>query len=160
MSNDPDIFIVSGPDAPGVAEAGHMLEEMYRFMEQHGLMVPLAPGGKDKWLKSARQSMGRFSCLVMAKSNDHYTGFAYGAIRFLPDYLGSGKVGVVTHIYVRESERQSGIGKMMLDKLEQWFLEKGVSSVKLQVVSGNREARHFWKQSAYRNELTQYRKFF
>ena len=87
-------------------------------------------------------------------------GFAYGAVRFLPDYLGSDKVGVITHIYVRESHRGSGIGGNMLDKLEIWFREKGVSSIELQVVSGNKEAMRFWEQHSFKNELTQYRKFF
>jgi ribosomal protein S18 acetylase RimI-like enzyme len=145
-------------DNAGWDAVGELFAQMYSRMDEMGLMLPLAPGGDEKWLKMARNTAGNFGLVILAKEGKISVGFAHGMIKFLPDYLGGFAVGSITHIFVDDHSRQSGIGKAMVNILEDWFRAKKVHSVELQVITGNPAAKEFWKKLGYLKELQQYRK--
>lgn len=135
-----------------------LFTRMYSRMDELGLMLPLVPGGTDKWLKTARNTAGKFGLAILAKEGEKTVGFAHGMIKFLPDYLGGFAVGSISHVFVDDHSRQSGIGKAMVKLLEEWFRMKKVHSIELQVIIGNPAAKEFWKKLGYLEELQQYRK--
>jgi ribosomal protein S18 acetylase RimI-like enzyme len=137
---------------------GELFTRMYSRMDELGLKLSLAADGSEKWLKTARNTAGKFGIVILAKEGDQAVGFAHGMIKFLPDYLGGFAVGSITHVYVEDHYLRSGIGKAMVNLLEDWFRTKKVHSVELQVISGNPEAQEFWKKLGYQEELQQYRK--
>lgn len=140
-------------------EIGLMFNEMYDYMGSHGLLIGLSPEGAADWLGSVRKTAGRFSCLLFASVNGQPAGFAFGALKYLPDYLGGDLTGVVTHVFVRDAFRSEGIGRLLMAKLEEWFLARNAVSVELQVVAENRKAMEFYEELGYLHELNQYRKF-
>lgn len=85
-------------------------------------------------------------------------GFGAGLIRFAPDYLGSQKVGYISHVYVAPGNRCGGIGRALVLTLERFFECRGVSSIELQVLAGNPVAHAFWRSLGYEDELYQMRK--
>lgn len=139
-------------------EVGEMFVRMYARMDEMGLMLPLIPGGMEKWLKTAQNTAGRFGLVILAKKGEKAVGFAHGMIKYLPDYLGGFAVGSITHVYVDENSAGSGIGSTLVNLLEDWFREKKVHSVELQVIKGNPAAKKFWEKLGYLEELQQYRK--
>jgi GNAT superfamily N-acetyltransferase len=142
----------------GWEAVGELFSQMYSRMDQMGLMLPLAPGGSEKWLKTTRNTNGRFGLVILANKGDKAIGFAHGLIKYLPDYLGGYAVGSITHVYVDDDHTRSGAGKTMVNILEEWFRTKKVHSVELQVITGNPAAKEFWKKLGYVEELQQYRK--
>lgn len=151
-------IILESPDDPAWAQVETLLAKMYVVMQSRGLMLPLADNGPALWSASARNTAGRFSRTVLATLDEKPVGFAHGAIKFLPDYLGGGAVGTVTHIYVESQGRRTGTGKEMARVLEDWFREKKARSVELQVISENDEGITFWENLGYVPELLQFRK--
>lgn len=145
-------------DESGWEAVGELFNRMYSRMDDLGLMLPLAPGGTEKWLRTAQNTAGRFGLVILAKEGEKAVGFAHGVIKYLPDYLGGFPVGSITHVFVDENHTGSGIGKSMVGLLEEWFRSKKVHSVELQVISGNQGAKEFWKKLGYLEELKQYRK--
>ena len=131
---------------------------MYDDMLGHGLMLTLAGDGPQKWLDSVKKSLGRFGVLYISVSEKEISGFAHGSLRLTPDFLGNKKVGVVTHVFVKDVERREGAGKALVSSLEKWFADQQVHSVELQVLSDNLPALDFWKKLGYQTELQQYRK--
>jgi ribosomal protein S18 acetylase RimI-like enzyme len=131
---------------------------MYSRMDELGLMLPLAPDGAGKWLQTVKNTAGKFSVLILARHGEEDVGFAHGMIKFLPDYLGGYPVGSITHVFVDNDFARSGIGRAMVNLLEEWFRAKKVHSVELQVITGNQVAQEFWKKLGYMEELQQYRK--
>jgi ribosomal protein S18 acetylase RimI-like enzyme len=146
------------PDKPDWNEVGELFARMYARMDKMGLMLPLSKGGAEKWLKTVKNTSGKYGLLILAKNDEKAVGFAHGMIKFLPDYLGGYAVGTITHVYVNDDFERSGIGKAMVNLLEDWFRLKKVHSIELQVITGNHAANEFWKNLGYRDELIQYRK--
>jgi GNAT superfamily N-acetyltransferase len=135
-----------------------LVKSMYNYMERHGLMLILADEGAEKWLTSVSNTLGKYGMIVIAEDKDEIIGFAHGALKFLPDYLGNSKVGVLTHIYIEDKSRGAGTGKKLTEMLEDWFKSQHVDSVELQVISGNADAIKYWVKMGYDEELIQFRK--
>ena len=143
---------------PSFIQVEGLFLSMYSFMERHGLMIGLSEDGATKWIESIKKGLGRFGVLYIASVGGEIVGFSHGSIRLVPDYLGNRKVGVITHIYVNEKNRSSGIGEKLVKNLEKWFAGRKVHSVELQVLSPNQAGINFWKKLGYHTELVQCRK--
>lgn len=128
---------------------------MYREEAAYGSLAVLSPDGASLWLKGATAGLERFARLSVAEVDGRVVGFAHGTVRLLPDYIGGGAVGTVTHVYVAETARRLGVARLLMDSLEEWFSAKNVARVELTVVSGNEAGRAFWKASGYEVALHQ-----
>jgi len=146
------------PEQPDWNAVAELFTRMYTRMDEMGLLLPLSADGTEKWLKTARNTSGKYGLVILAKEEDKAVGFAHCLIKFLPDYLGGFAVGSITHVYVDNDARRSGIGKTLVKLLEEWFRMKKVHSIELQVIAGNPVAKEFWKSLGYEEELLQYRK--
>jgi GNAT superfamily N-acetyltransferase len=146
------------PDNPEWIAIGELFSRMYSVMKEMGLKLPLGEDGAGKWLKTAMNTAGKYGLVIIAKKDGVAIGFAHGMVKFLPDYLGGFAVGSITHVFIDGDSRRSGVGKALVNILEEWFLMKKVHSVELQVITRNPEADEFWKSLGYEVELHQYRK--
>ncbi|MEN8225774.1 MAG: GNAT family N-acetyltransferase [Bacteroidota bacterium] len=149
---------ITDRDDPVLTDVEHLFLDMYDYMQQHGLVIGLSSDGHQKWMEGMKNGLGRFGVLFVSLLNDKVTGFAHGSIRLSPDYLGNKKLGVITHIHLKESCRRQGAGNALVKALEVWFAEQHVHSVELQVLSDNLPARGFWNKLGYHDELMQCRK--
>ena len=149
---------VTQENDPDLVQVGMLFSEMYSEMKEQGLLLELADDGMDKWMTGMKSALGRFGVLAVAVREGQLVGFAHGALKLLPDYLGGHKAGIITHIYVSAPYRSRKVGRKLVEILEDWFAEKQVHSIELQVISKN-PARRFWEKTGYGLELYQYRKF-
>jgi ribosomal protein S18 acetylase RimI-like enzyme len=76
-------------------------------------------------------------------------GFAAGNIRLLPNYLGNKKVGYISHVFVTDNYKKQKIGNKLLAELENYFAEKTVKIIELEVLIENNSARKFWEKMGY-----------
>lgn len=153
-----DIQVVTlMPEDPALAQVEPLIDEMYEYMGRHGLLISLAPGGAGKLLRSMAASLQRTGLLVAARHEGTVHGFCYGTLRVSPEYLTDRLIGYVGHSYVREPFRGQRIGSRMFDVVADWFTTKGVSSIELQVLTGNLGGIRFWKSRGFEPELLQMR---
>jgi GNAT superfamily N-acetyltransferase len=143
---------------PALDDVERLLGEMYEYMQQHGLMLPLAQNGAQKLRRSMESSLGRTGVLFVARNASGTAGFIHGMLRLTPDYLGGEVVGLLNHTYVREPFRKHGLGARLVSALNDWFVSKNVSSIELQVITGNTDAIEFWRSRGFAPELLQMRK--
>ena len=144
---------------PGVQE---LFNELYDYIgeTEKNLMLPPEKNASKMWIASIEKILGRFGELIVAVENDTVVGFAAGLLRFTPDLLGAKKVGYITYFYVTPAARKKNIAKKMLAELENWFREKNVHSIELQVTFNNTTGQGFWKAMGYQHEVIQLRKIF
>jgi ribosomal protein S18 acetylase RimI-like enzyme len=135
-----------------------LFQQMYNYMYNHHLLLPLSENGAELWTKQIQKSVGRLQALVIAQDANSIIGFGVGAIRLTPDYLGNKKIGFITHIFITPEKRIHGIGKKIVNKLEEWFLENTVDSIELEVLMGNDSGIEFWKKLGYQGNLIKMRR--
>jgi GNAT superfamily N-acetyltransferase len=149
---------IEDPEDMALDQVRQLFSEMYSHMREHGLMLELDAGGAEKWIASLKRTLKRFAVLQVAGNGEEIIGFAHGSLSLTPDYLGSKKIGVVTHIYVIPEYRSKKVATRLLDGLEDWFRGQKVHSIELQVLTQNLEALNFWRKMGYKSELFQFRK--
>lgn len=151
----PVVHILSAKDDPRCGAVAELFAAMYREEAAYGSLAVLAPDGAALWLKGATAGLERFARLAVVEVNGQVVGFAHGTVRLLPDYLGGGAVGSITHIYVASSARRAGAASELLGSLEDWFRTKSVARTELTVMAGNDAGRAFWKACGYEVALHQ-----
>lgn len=153
------IIQIKETDIDFLSQVQKQFAAMYVHMKDKGLKLQLADEGEKKWIISIKKTLGRFSALFVVLDDKKVAGFVFGIIKFTPDYLGSKKIGSLTHQYLDPDYRGKGLGDKLLKALEKWFEEKNVSSVEVQANIYNAESRKYFEKNAYENELVQLRKF-
>lgn len=153
-----EIIEVNRNDNELLLQAEGLWEAFYGSMAGQGLMIPLAQGGTTEWRRSIEGALGRTMHLVLAMNEARAVGMALGSLRLLPAYLGGKLCGYVNGLYVDPGFRGSGLGRELNAALDEWFASRNVTSVELQVLSGNIAARQFWQKMGYQDELLQMRR--
>lgn len=158
MDNSIEIRELSNTDERLLTQTEQLFLNLYQHINSKGLLLPLIENGEKLWIESVKNTLGRYSILAAAIDNNYAIGFGYGMLKFLPDYLGGHKVGVITHFYIESEYRKKQIGKAICEKLSNWFVQQKVHSVEVEVAAINPEAEKFWKQMGFQHELVQLRK--
>ena len=135
-----------------------LFTRMYTHMTAHGLRLALATDGAKLWVESAARGQDRSSQLVVCTVDGELMGFAHGAIKLAPGYLGGEKFGSITHVFVEDRFRTRGLGRQLVKALEAWLMKQGSRSIELQVLCENAGAISFWRSLGYQDELLQLRR--
>ncbi len=72
---------------------------------------------------------------------------------------GTGTMGLLDQIYVRESARGMGVGQRLLAAAMEWFATKGISRVKLHSYAWNRGAQSLYEKMGFRPYAISYEAF-
>ena len=62
-------------------------------------------------------------------------------------------IGEIDSIFLDESQRSSGLGKLLVEKALQWFNEKGLSQLTVSIAHGNEEVIPFYEQFGFKPRL-------
>lgn len=135
------------------------LVELWLSLQQHAeksnpLIWRITNEGKSllrqKFEKALRNSNSR---IVVAEMSGEVMGFAYGQVLHRTDYLPK-SVGTIASIYVAKNFRRRGVGKRLVKKLCQFFIEEKVEQITLRYMIGNIEAEGFWSKLKFEPIIT------
>lgn len=103
-----------------------------------------------KLLKNIEELNGK---IFIANKGDKKVGFVAGFIQEQTEEnlleLIPTKLGYVADIYVKEECRGEKIGKLLLNKIEQYFKEQNCDSIWIQVVAYNESAHNMYLKGGY-----------
>ena len=159
MRSNIEIRILSINDVNFLNQAEKLFVDLYEYLKPKNLILPLAENGDKIWMESIKNTLGKYSTLVVAIHENKVIGFGCGTLKFLPEYLGSHKVGAISHFFICKEFRNMNIGKLIVEKLNEWLVLQKVKSIEVQVAAINLEAEIFWKKNEFKHELIQLRKF-
>jgi GNAT superfamily N-acetyltransferase len=71
-----------------------------------------------------------------------------------PPHLAEKSFGFISDLMVSENLRQQGMGRAMLETALDWFREKGIKTVELNVLVGNDLGEKFWTETGFRTVLS------
>ncbi len=148
-------WIVRPARADEVEAVERLWQALYRHQRAHGMLLEVPPDSFKHWAASLRVALGRFTCLFVAESGGELIGFLAGWVRTLPPYFGGFPVGFISDVYVDEQRRAAGIGRALLDRALEFFAAQRISRIELQVLVLNENARRFYRNLGWKEELVQ-----
>jgi GNAT superfamily N-acetyltransferase len=146
---------------------------LYEHQRAHGMLLELPPDAFELWRASLQPLLGRFAFVLLAEPRGAAEcsdpaggsglagataaplGFLAGRVRSQPPYFGGQPAGFVGELFVEEAQRGRGVAGALLDASVEWFAERGVARVELQVLVGNTSAREFYRRRGWKEELVQ-----
>jgi ribosomal protein S18 acetylase RimI-like enzyme len=72
---------------------------------------------------------------------------------------GTGRMGLLDELYLKESARGMGLGQRMIDETIQWMKEKAVSRVKLHAYSWNDTAKNLYQRNGFKEYAASFEVF-
>ena len=90
--------------------------------------------------------------MVVAAAGGELVGFAYGKV-FRRSTYSPNNVGQISMVFVQETFRRRGIGRLLVEELCQFFRAEKVEEVTLRYVLENREAEKFWNDLGFEPRL-------
>jgi ribosomal protein S18 acetylase RimI-like enzyme len=100
-----------------------------------------------KWMERVLNKKNSF--LFVAKDKVNLVGYIFGWIeKRSKNYWKTNKYGYICDLFVKEEFRNRGIGKLLLRKAEDWFKDKGISKIFLDVYFDN-PAKEFYRRQGY-----------
>ncbi len=105
-------------------------------------------------LKSVQGSKG---VVFLAQSDSKIVGFVTGIFDKLPaeetlGYKKKLKAARVVDLYVDENCRGIGVGKLLLQTVERYFIAKKCDQIKIEVYAPNKDAYKFYQGSGYQTD--------
>jgi len=128
---------------------------LYQHQKDHGMLLAVSPSSFKDWAAAMTAVLGRFTCLFVAEREGRPIGFLAGRIRSLPPYFGGFPVGFISEVFVDETYRGKGIGRLLVAAAIEWFHAQKVWRIELQVLVGNTGARKVYRDLGWKEELVQ-----
>jgi ribosomal protein S18 acetylase RimI-like enzyme len=92
------------------------------------------------------------AALLVAEAGARLVGFVHALIKDAPaaPLFVPRRYAIVDGIVVRSAFQNHGIGRMLMDSAQEWAIEKGATSIELNVYEFNRSAISFYETLGYR----------
>jgi ribosomal protein S18 acetylase RimI-like enzyme len=106
-------------------------------------------------LKKAMETPEPGSAIFIAEDETgKRAGFLH--LQIQTDYFNGEKVAYISDLAVDSSFEGQGVGRIILDKAEEWAREQGCSMLTLYVFSNNSRARKVYEKLGFKEEVTKY----
>ena len=106
-------------------------------------------------LKKAMETPEPGSAIFIAEDETgKLAGFLH--LQIQTDYFNGTKVAYISDIAVDSAFEGQGVGRILLDKAEEWAREQGCSLLTLYVFSNNSRARKVYEKLGFKEEVTKY----
>lgn len=103
----------------------------------------------EKTIEEVKERKGK---ILLSQEDDKITGLIIGIINNEAEdsfCFRAPKRGRITELIVSEKFRSQGTGKLLLEKMEEFFKEAGCNDVLLEVFGSNKAAQEFYCSNGY-----------
>lgn len=141
----PNVMIRSAnaADIPKIAMLWH---EKMILQQQSDRRLALLPDAPARWSSAAGEWLNNDCCRMnVALRDDEIVGYIIGWIQSSSPGLSPERIGVITDISVGVHSYQSGLGRILLEALRDWFCERGVVQLIAHVPRRQPVEQAFWR---------------
>jgi len=96
--------------------------------------------------------------LLVAEIDDKLIGSGYARIEASKPYLQHGRHAYLGFMYVEPDYRGQGVNQAIVDALEKWSIEKGITEMRLEVYDENTSAVKAYEKVGFKKLLIEMRK--
>ena len=96
--------------------------------------------------------------VLVAVSGDEIVGSGYARIKKAKDYLRHEQYAYIGFMFVKPEYRGKGVNWRILDGLEKWALDRGITEIRLEVYKENLAAIRAYEKFGFKPNLLEMRK--
>ena len=138
-------------DIPDLVEIWKDYMDYHRDIDSFYTVEERGPASFGAYLA---ELMGQENVLIVkAENGDECAGFAIAKIESRPPVYEEKMFGHITDMAVRPTHRRHGAGERMLERLFDWFRQRNISRVQLNVVPDNSVGFSFWRKMGFETFL-------
>jgi ribosomal protein S18 acetylase RimI-like enzyme len=151
------IRLVTSADAPSIAELWQSLVSYHQALD--AALPGVAPNGAGRYAKRLLQHLDDpNTCALIAEEDGRVIGFALAMIvDLLPDTFAQEPGGFLADIFVDAAYRRQGIGRTLVNTMQAWFRERGITHYDWHVAARNPEGLAFWRSIGGREVMIRMR---
>jgi len=127
------------------------------MMEYHAHLDPRfqpAPRAERLWTEAlSRWLKDDDYRILVAEAKGRLVGYIIGTIKSSPPVLLPPRFGFITDICVTPEWRRTGVGRRLYETLQEWFKERGLNIVQLNVAQRNRVSQAFWEEIGFQGYM-------
>lgn len=145
------IRVADVADIDALVELNRQIGEIHYDKAPH-IFMPPSPEEKAFLLSALESSERHF---WVAEQEGRVIGFINAVITInesIP-FIVKTPVCRIGTIVVDEDHRSSGVGKALMDACKEWAIGEGTTSIRLEVMAFNEEAKAFYEQLGYAPEF-------
>ncbi len=141
-------------DTVDLQRIAQLYSEMYLEQKEMGMVMDFNDSEIEGLL--AAQLKSKFFTSLLVEEEGTIIGFAVGSIGRMPkkySFKDEVLIGYIQDLYITKSHRKSGIGQVLLEKLEDEFRKEGITYVELHVLTRNEVGKSFWSRNGYEDVI-------
>lgn len=96
--------------------------------------------------------------LLVAETNTRLIGSGYARIEYAKPYLQHQQYAYLGFMYVEPDFRGMGVNKAIIDALQSWSAEQGITEIRLEVYYGNSPAIRAYEKAGFSRHMIEMRK--
>ena len=90
------------------------------------------------------------SKIFLVKGSNEILGYVRGVVQNVSPVFKVGKIGRIEEMFVKKEFRRQGIGNLLIHSIKQWFKEKMVERIDIQVGNENISGKLFWENEEFK----------
>lgn len=153
LDEDINVFIEFSVKLSKFNRSNHSIEYKY---DDYGLVLNSIRIEAEKAFINRDENTLILIALIDRKPIGYALGKIYEAEKTAAN--GTGKIGLLDELYVDEVARVSGIGKKLIDEVIRWLRGKGISRIRLQAYSWNKNAKRLYEKYGFKEYAAAYEK--
>jgi ribosomal protein S18 acetylase RimI-like enzyme len=153
-SEEPIGFSIREAREGDTEEIVRLWKDLMSFHEDLDERFARGEGSEAAWRAYLRDLLtGRDSFVYVAEVGSEIVGFLSGSINEGPPVLRVRRFGWVSDAQVDGTYRRQGIGEKLFELAKEWFMERAISVIQLNVSPLNPVAESFWRKMGFGDHL-------
>lgn len=131
------------------------LKEIYlecvEFHQKNGYFLKKLPDAPEIFLQYVEELMESADALVLVAAGDKgVMGYCISKVGEKPPVYADVRYGLIDNLAVAEEYQRKGVGEQLFQESVNWFKEKGLSRIELEVAVFNPKSVNFWKKMGFK----------
>lgn len=129
----------------------NLWEEMMNLHAKKSDLYDIKPNARQiyaYYLKEVLKSSE--SIVIVYEIENKVIGYLMAEESLRPPVYKEERIGTVVEICVRGKHRNKGVGEELLDEIEKWFINRGITRIECIISNFNEISKGFWFKNNYK----------
>lgn len=130
-----------------LASISGLWKEFMDFHKTCNQQFTRASDGHKKYVHFVTEQIEKItSCVLVAEWENKIVGYCVATISRYPPVFDRREFGYISDLAVSEVWRRRGIGKKIVEEIQNWFLEREIHRFEVRVLTTNDLSTSFWRK--------------